>query len=164
MIGVELLLGALAAWAVRKGRRVGDRMDQHVDQALDDGVERLGALLTRKMGSDPALMKLEAEAVEGEITQRTGERVRLAVEDAADTDPDFAARLAQVLRELEVAAATGPGGTTVLGGVTIRADNGSVAAWSITGPVTTGGAPPADGSQPTISAVVPPDPSDPGRR
>ena len=80
--GVELLLGAVIGWAVRKARRVGGRVDGQVDEALDAGVDRLGELVAGKLGADPALVKLESEAAAGEVSQRTRDRVRLAVEDA----------------------------------------------------------------------------------
>ena len=133
-----------------------------IDGALDAGVDRLGELVAGKLGADPALVKLESEAAAGEVSQRTRDRVRLAVEDASEDDPGFATAVADALRQLQVATAAAGGGageTTVLGGGMIRAEGGSNAAWSITGPVTIGTPPPAAAGP----EAAPPDPSLPGR-
>ena len=143
MPGVEFLVGVLIVWAVRKARRVGERVDGQVDQVLDAGVDRVGELVSGKLGGDPALVKLEAEAGAGEVSERTRARVALAVEDAADTDPGFAAAVQRELSRLEVAAGgSGAGGVTVLGGVTIKAEGGWVAGFTFTGPLTVGVTPP----------------------
>ena len=59
--GLELVVGYLAAWAVRKARRVGRHADAKVDRALDAGLRRLHELVAGQIGADPALLKLETE-------------------------------------------------------------------------------------------------------
>jgi hypothetical protein len=141
---LELVVGYLAAWAVRKARHVGRRADAEVDQVLDAGMDRLHEVVSGKLGVDPALAKLEVEARAGVENPRTRERVLLAVEDAAAEDDGFAAALSEVLRELAAAGGTSrvaaAGGHVVgVGGhVGIRADHGSAAAWQM-GDVAVGG-------------------------
>lgn len=100
MIGLELVAGYLAAYAIRKARRAGKRVDAEVDYALDTALDRLHALVREKLGDDPAVRKLQLEAEDGAATQRTAQRVTLAVEDAADDDTEFAHCIHEALREL----------------------------------------------------------------
>jgi flagellar hook-basal body complex protein FliE len=59
-------------------------------------------VVTTRLGSDPAVIKIEAEAVQDEgASERTQRRVQDAVEDAVEQDQDFAAALQQVLDELK---------------------------------------------------------------
>jgi hypothetical protein len=143
MTGLELVAGYLVAWVVRKARRVAARADAEVDDAVNVGIERLHDLINAKLGGDSALKRLEAEAAErGEATQRTRERVRLAVEDAVEADHAFAARLEEILANLQ------PAGTAAVsvqdhavaagGDVRIEAELGGVAAGVIHGHVTPG--------------------------
>jgi len=166
MVGLELVVVYLIAWATRKARRVGSRLDGEVDYVLDAGLNRLHDAVAGKLGADPVLTDLDQEAsteggVVGDLTRR---RVDLAIEAAATRDPSFAEELRLILdglaaldggRVAEVSAA-GTGTAAVGGNVDIRADHGSAAALSIgTANI---GAPP-----PTQPAPVPPDPSQPGR-
>jgi len=133
--GVELVIGYLIAWAVRKARRVGARIDAEVDQALDAGVDRLHELVGGELGGDPALRQLEDEAQQtGKPSDRTQARVKLALDEAMDTDPFFRdalnAALQQVLA-LEKSATAGDQGVAIAGDVTIKADNGSAAAFQM---------------------------------
>lgn len=154
MMGIELVVGYLAAWAVRKGRRVAGRADQELDQALDAGMDRLHELVAGKLGGDPALERLALEGQSGqEPSERTRQRVQLALEDAADDDPDFGQTLRAAVDRLEelkqqgsAVTATGDAAGAVGGNVSIRADRGSAAAWSM-GNVTLGT--PPDPQQPS---------------
>jgi hypothetical protein len=111
--GIEFVVGCLAAWAWRKARRVAGRADAEVDQALDAGLDRLHDLVAARLGGEPALSRLESEAASGGdapgVRSRTGERVRLALEDAAEADEAFADRLAELAEQLR-AAESRPGG------------------------------------------------------
>lgn len=103
MTGIEIAVGYLFAWAVRKARRVAGRADEEVDRALDAGVDRLHDLVTRKLGADPSLDRLTQEAASGQETpsERSWQRVLLALEDAAEGDASFAADLAQAVERLQ---------------------------------------------------------------
>ncbi|MFI9255221.1 hypothetical protein [Streptomyces sp. NPDC053069] len=136
MTGIELVVGYLAAWAVRKGRRVAGRADEEVDQVLDAGMNRLHEVVAGKLGGDPALERMALEGQSGETSERARQRVRLALEDAADDDPDFAQVLQNVVDRLEElkqqGGAAARGGASAVGGsVSIRADRSSAAAWTM---------------------------------
>lgn len=150
MTGVEIAVGYVFAWAVRKARRVAGRADTEVDRTLDAGMDRLHDLVGRKLGEDPALRKLaeEAEAGLAEPSERTRRRVQDSLEEAVEQDPGFAQALEHAVEELRAAsrAAAGGGvsagdeGVAVGGNVDIRADHGSAAAWTM-GDVTLGNPP-----------------------
>ncbi|MGW7529281.1 hypothetical protein [Streptomyces sp. NPDC054783] len=156
MTGIELVVGYLAAWAVRKGHRVAGRVDQEVDQALDAGMDRLHEVVASKLGGNPALERMSLEAQSGqEPSEQARQRVKLALEDATDDDPDFAQALQAAVDQLEeltqqgsAVIATGDGASAVGGNVSIRAHRGSAAAWTMG----------------DVSIGTPPDPQQPGLR
>jgi hypothetical protein len=138
VIGFEVAVGFLIAWVVRKMGRVGQRVDTEVDQVLDAGLDRLHDVVAAKLGSDPALEKLQSEAGEsGEVGPRTQARVRLALEEAAEQDPAFAAEFEAAVAQVQAAqrgdggASAGDRGVAVTGGV--HADHGGVAVGGVTG-------------------------------
>lgn len=118
MTGIEVAVGVLFAWAVRKAKRVGGRADTEADRVLDMGMDRLHDLVSRKLGQDSALERLseEAEAGQGQLTARTRRRLELALEDVAEQDPGFAEALGQIVAEVQAAAA--PMGNPALTGNT----------------------------------------------
>jgi hypothetical protein len=143
MMGLELLAGYAVAYLVRKARVVAKRADAEVDQLLDAGMDRLQELVSGKLGDDPALVKLEQEAREGAERPRTVQRVRLAVEEAAEADAGFAELLEQAVVELRATdpasgVSAGDHGVAAAGDVNIGADRGGVAAGVIDGSVSTG--------------------------
>lgn len=104
MVGLELVAGYLVAWGVRKLKRVGKRLDEEADEVVDAGLDRLHDAIAAKLGTDPGLMKLEADVSQGlEPSDRTLRRVQDAVADAAKDDPDFGALIEALLAELEEA-------------------------------------------------------------
>ncbi|MFJ7911173.1 hypothetical protein [Kitasatospora sp. NPDC096204] len=120
MVGMELAVGFLFAWAVRKAKRVAGRVDTEVDQALDAGMDRLHEVVAVRLGTDPALERMIEEADSGlpEPTDRTRQRLRLALEEAAENDTGFAGTLREAVAEVQAAeAAAGPahGGNTMTG-------------------------------------------------
>ncbi|MGW2525188.1 hypothetical protein ACWC09_51310 [Streptomyces sp. NPDC001617] len=154
MVGVELAVGYVFAWAVRKARRVGGRADAEVDQALHAGMDRLHELIAAKLGQDPALERAleEAESGRKELSERTWRRLVDSLEDVAERDPAFAEALEELVNKLQAVVADGEvsassDGQAIGGNVDIRADGGSVAALK-TGDVTIGraGNPPLPGS------------------
>ncbi|MER5699516.1 hypothetical protein ABT255_53470 [Streptomyces mirabilis] len=138
MTGIEIAVGYLFAWGVRKARRVGDRADAEVDRALDAGMDRLHDLVSRKLDEDPALHRLAEEAGAGQEapSERTRQRVQLAIEDAAEQDRDFAEALNSAVEQLQKlgpagTASAGDGGVAVGGNVSIHSESGSAAAWTM---------------------------------
>lgn len=106
MPGIEIAVGYLFAWAVHKARRVGKRADGEVDRALDAGMDRLHELVSRRLGEETALGKLEEEAKAGreQPSESTGAQVRLALEETAERDSGFAEALGRLIHELETSA------------------------------------------------------------
>ncbi|MFB7337781.1 hypothetical protein ACFC00_40230 [Streptomyces adustus] len=136
MTGVEIAVGYLCAWLVGKARRVAGRADAEVDRGLDAGMDRLHELVSAKLGADPALARAreEAGAGQGEPSERTRQRLVLALEDAAETDQDFAAALKQALAAVREA---GPVDVTFATG-TAKATGGATASTGVVRPGGTG--------------------------
>jgi hypothetical protein len=106
MTGIEVAVGLLIAWAVRKANRAGRRLDEIADEAIDTGLDQVRDVVVAKLGGDPALARLEAEAsATGQVAERTQARVRLALEDAATDDAEFAERLEQAVQQAQPSGA-----------------------------------------------------------
>ncbi|MGW5715332.1 hypothetical protein ACWEVP_04135 [Amycolatopsis sp. NPDC003865] len=100
-MGLEVAVGFLIAWAVGKARRVGKQLDGVADQVMDASAVRLRDILVRKLGTDSAVQRLQLEAAESpEISERTLQRVTLALEEAVVQDGEFAAELESALAEV----------------------------------------------------------------
>ena len=96
------MVGFLIAWGVGKARRAGKELDGVADQVVDATAVRLREVVLRKIGADSAVQRLELEAAEtGEVSDRTQQRVTLALEDAIEQDPQFADELKTALAEAE---------------------------------------------------------------
>ncbi|GAA3623785.1 hypothetical protein GCM10022419_131810 [Nonomuraea rosea] len=161
-MGLELLIGYAVAYLVRKWKRVAGRADAEVDHALDSGMDRLHEVVRAKLGEDPALVRLEREAARGVESERSVQRVQLAIADAAEDDTTFAAQLEQAVAHLRDhdpigTASAGDHGVAVNRDMHIKADRGSVAAGVIHGSV-----PPLPSFPPSPPGAEPPNPSQPG--
>jgi hypothetical protein len=109
MVGLELVAGYLVAWGVRKLARAGKRLDKETDEVMDAGLDRLHAAIAAKLGSDTALVKLEADVSQGQQpSDRTLRRLQDAVEEAVESDPDFGAVIEALLRKLDEARNAAP--------------------------------------------------------
>lgn len=132
--GLELVVGYLIAWATRKGRRAGARLDADADLVIDTELAKLHNLVIRKLGADPSLVTLEQAACAGmDVSERTRRRMTDALEEAVENDPRFADELTALLSSLariaqSPALATGERATAVAGDVHITAEGGSAAA------------------------------------
>jgi hypothetical protein len=71
MIGLELAAGYLAAYAIQKARGAGKRVDAEVDYVIDGTLDRLHEVVSKKLGDDPAVRKLQGEARGGGNYQPT---------------------------------------------------------------------------------------------
>jgi hypothetical protein len=119
VVEVGLVVGYLVAWAAGKARRVAGRVDAEVDAALDAGLDRVHEVIAGKLGTDSAVVRLQAEAEEsGQVSERTRQRVELVVADEVERDERFARALAAVVAEL--ADAGGP----VAAGIDLRGAKG----------------------------------------
>jgi hypothetical protein len=106
MTGVEVVVGYLVAYAWRKARRIAGRADAVVDQGLDAGMDRLHGMVAGRLGLDPAWQQLEAQAGSDleavAVSERTIERVRLALLDEVEKDPGFGTGLEELVARLQV--------------------------------------------------------------
>ncbi|MFJ3775142.1 hypothetical protein ACIPX0_25945 [Streptomyces sp. NPDC090075] len=136
MTGVEIAVGYVFAWAVRKARRVAGRADAEVDVALDGAMDRVHGVVTRWLGNDPELERLEAEAEAGqeEPSALTRQRVEAAVSRAVEEDAGFARELDVAVSAVQEAARAAGGavagayGLAVSGDLSVKAEGGSFAA------------------------------------
>ncbi|WP_405996075.1 hypothetical protein [Streptomyces sp. NBC_00986] len=118
MTGIELAVGLVAAWAVRKAKRVAGRADAEADLVLDAGMDRVHEVVAARLGKDPALEQamVEAASEQGEVTGRTRTRLQLALEEQTEQDPGFAAELRKAVEGVQAAAAeAAPGARAVYG-------------------------------------------------
>jgi len=128
MVGAEIAVGYVFAWLVRKARHAGQRADGQVDAALDAGVDRLGGklhdLVAGRLGGDTSLERLGAEAArELEApSERTAQRVALALQDAAEDDPEFGAAVEDLVRQLQDAHRASGSVSAADGGVAVGGD------------------------------------------
>lgn len=135
MVGAEIVVGYLIAWAVRKVKLVGRRLDGEVDDTLNASLDRLHEVVQKKLGNDAALAELEQEATDaGEVSDLTRQRVELAIRAAELKDAAFVRLLEDALAELTShrgasnALAVGERSTAVGGNAEISAKNSSAAA------------------------------------
>ncbi|WP_405992295.1 hypothetical protein [Streptomyces sp. NBC_00986] len=136
MTGVEIAIGYVFAWAVRKARRVAGRADAEVDLALDGAMDRVHGVVARRLGDDSELERLEAEAAAGqeEPSALTRQRVEAAVSRAVEQDAGFARDLDEAVAAVQEAARAAGGavagayGLAVGGDLSVTAEGGSFAA------------------------------------
>jgi hypothetical protein len=128
-MGLEVAVGFLIAWAIGKARRAGKQLDGVADQIVDASAARLRDVLLRKLGNDSAMQRLQLEAVEtGRVSDRTQQRITLALEDAVEQDTEFANELTSALAQAEKnGALVATSGGTVISGTATATGQGSVA-------------------------------------
>ncbi|KUN57754.1 hypothetical protein AQJ46_45900 [Streptomyces canus] len=132
MLGVEVAVGYALAYLGQKLRRAGRHADGEVDRAVDVGMERVHALVSRALGDDDALRRAETAGEAGEISQEARERVTLALAEAVEGDPELATALHQAVEAVQAAFAASEAAHTgdriaITGGVTFHADGGVAA-------------------------------------
>ncbi|MFF4509269.1 hypothetical protein [Streptomyces sp. NPDC001401] len=145
MTGIEVAVGYVCAYLVRKARRAAGKADAEVDRLVDAATEKVHDVVSRALGDDPALQRAGAEAATetGEVSVLTRRRVADALTAAAQDDADLAAALDAAVREAQSAVQAAGGavasdeGVAIAGNVSNRADRGSVAAQRV-GDVTIG--------------------------
>ncbi|MFJ5229557.1 hypothetical protein ACIQBJ_06595 [Kitasatospora sp. NPDC088391] len=131
---MEHAVGYVFDWEARGVRPVGAE------------VERVHQVVSRRLGEDPALAELvaEARAAVAELSADTRQWLTLSLNAVAKRDAEFAAALlaaVEAVRAAERAAGVSATdrGIAIGGNVSIRATGpGSVAALRIDGPVSTG--------------------------
>jgi hypothetical protein len=138
VIEAGVVAGYVIAWAVRKARRVGGRLDAEADQVIDGTLDQLHEVVVAKLGRDPVLAELVKEADgagdAGRVSDLTRQRVETEVAVAARDDDSFGRAvtvLVERLREAERAAghpvAVGPGSAVFTGSARVQASHGAIA-------------------------------------
>ena len=104
------------AWAVRKGRRIGRRLDAEADVLIDAKLDRLHEVVAAKLVHHPVLEELEEEAAtgSGEVSELTRQQVELAITAAAGKDDAFGQAVAGLIGQLHDAEQTN--GRSVIAG------------------------------------------------
>ncbi|WP_344846152.1 hypothetical protein [Kribbella ginsengisoli] len=127
---MDVVVGFLVAWAAGKARRVAKIVDGLTDDALDAAGERVWKVVAPKLGVDPSIQRLTAEARDaGEATPGARADAVRALQAAAAADPHFAAELAAALPAAERSASTPSNSGVIATGNTVgrnlKIDNSS---------------------------------------
>jgi hypothetical protein len=101
VIEVGVVTGYVIAWAVRKARRAGGRLDNEADAVIDAGLDRLHEMVAARLAHHPAIAELVEEAEQaalndGQVSDLTRQQVESALAAAARQDEAFAMRLAKL--------------------------------------------------------------------
>ncbi len=110
VIEAGVAVGYLIAWAARKARRAGGRLDAEADAVIDASLDRLHEVVETKLVGHPVLAELADEAAgAGQVSEPTRQQVELALLAAAGTDEAFGQAVTHLLARLREAeqAATG---------------------------------------------------------
>src|SRR4051812_35942447 len=104
MTDVDSAVSYLIAWAWRKARRTGGRIDPALDADLQADLDRLDRVIAAELAGEPALNQLLFEAASDldapAVRPLTTERARLALQDATEADPGSAVRLHHLVRQV----------------------------------------------------------------
>jgi hypothetical protein len=129
-----MAVGYVTAWALRKARRVGGRLDNEAEAVIDAGLDRLHEVVARRLGGHPALAELVEEAEQaGQVTDLTRRQVELALTAAALKDEAFARAVTELvdgLQETERVSGqviAGPGSAVFTGDAHASARGGGIA-------------------------------------
>ena len=111
MMGIELAVGYVCAYLVRKARRAGGRVDEDVDQALDAGLDRLHALVQERLGESPGLQEAEqlsalAGATADDVTGKA-EKLKEEMTALSRRDSTFAAELQKAVNGVSITDSKG---------------------------------------------------------
>ena len=147
VIEAGVAVGYVIAWAVRKARRVGGRLDDEADELIDAGLDHLHAVVAAKLSGHPALAELveeaeQAVASDGQISELTRQQVELALSAAARKDETFGQAVTEALSRLQEAeqaadrsVIAGPGSAVFTGDFHTRAEGQGIAIGQVAGGV-----------------------------
>jgi hypothetical protein len=144
VIEAGVVAGYVIAWAVRKARRIGGRLDAEADEVIDAGLDRLHEVVAAKLDNHPVLVELEEEATDGggEVSELTRQQMELALIAAARKDEAFGQAVTEQvawLREAEQAAGrpviAGAGSAVFTGDAHARAESGGISFGQVAGTV-----------------------------
>jgi hypothetical protein len=146
VIEAGVVAGYVIAWAVRKARRVGGRLDTEADGVIDARLDRLHEVVATRLAGHPVLAELVEEAEEAgngaEVSDLTRQQLELALAAAARKDDTFGQTVTELvarLQEAERAAGSpviaGPGSAVFTGSVGAKAESGGIAVGQVAGDV-----------------------------
>jgi hypothetical protein len=143
VIEAGVVAGYVIAWAVRKARRVGGRLDAEADAVIDGGLNQLHEVVETKLAGHPVFAELvEEAAAAGEISDLTRQQVELALTAAASKDEAFGQAVTELvaqLRQAEQAAGQAVivdrGSAVFTGDSHARAEGGGIAFGQVAGDV-----------------------------
>jgi hypothetical protein len=134
VIEAGVAAGYVIAWAIRKARRVGNRLDTEADQVIDGSLDRLHEVVANRLGGHPVLAELVEEANEaGEVSDLTRQQMELALQAAARKDEAFGQAVMGLVAQLQEAeqargpVASGPNSTIFTGDAHAKARDGGIA-------------------------------------
>lgn len=115
----------IIAWAVRKGGRIGRRLDAEADGVIDANLDRLHELVAAKLVHHPVLEELEDEAAtgSGEVGELTRQQVELAITAAAGKDDAFGQAIAELIAKLHDAEQASGGSVIASPGAAVFTGN-----------------------------------------
>jgi hypothetical protein len=146
VIEAGVVAGYVIAWAVRKAKRAGGRLDVETDGVIDAGLDRLHEVVAARLAGHPVLAELveEAEAAGdgGVVSDLTRQQVELALAAAARKDNAFGqvvtelvARLREAERVTGTSVVAAPGSVVFTGDVEVKAEGGGIAFGQVAGSV-----------------------------
>jgi hypothetical protein len=143
VIEASVVAGYVIAWAARKARRVGGRLDVEADVVIDGGLDRLHEVVEAKLAGHPVMAELVEEAAAGgEVSDLTHQQIELAVAAAARKDEAFGQSVAELvaqLRQAEHAAGetvmASEGSAVFTGDAHAQAEGGGIAFGQVAGDV-----------------------------
>jgi hypothetical protein len=129
----SVVVGYLIAWAVRKAKSVGRRLDTEADAVIDAGLVRLHEAVAARLGAHPALDDLAEEAERAAsgaaaVSELTRQQIELAVTAAVRKDEAFGLNLAHVVAELRMAERRAGTSVTATGNSRVFAGDAHAAA------------------------------------
>ena len=135
VVEAGLAAGYVVAWALRKARRIGKRLDADADEVIDASLDRLHDVVEARLAGHPVLAELVEEAKSAhEVSDLTCRRVELEIAAAADKDELFGVEVTALvdrLRKAEQASGrtvvAGAGSVVLAGDAHAEARDGGIA-------------------------------------
>jgi hypothetical protein len=144
VIEAGMAAGYVIAWALRKARRAGSRLDAEADGVIDAGLDRLHEVVAAKLGGHPVLEELEEETAGGvgQVSELSRQQVELALTAAARKDEVFGRTVMELVARLREAeqvkggpVVAGAGSAVFTGDAHAEADGGGIAFGQVAGDV-----------------------------
>jgi hypothetical protein len=144
VIEAGVIAGYVIAWAVRKARRVGGRLDAEADEAIDAGLDQLHEVVAAKLGGHPVLAELDEEAAAGagQVSELTRQQVELALTAAARKDDAFGQAVTDLVAQVREAGqasgrsvVAGAGSAVFTGDAHVHAEDGGIGFGQVAGDV-----------------------------